>query len=979
MVRARAFLVFVMLICTSSLFAQDELLDFEHKSPAQRFEDLKILVDSLLEVEDTLALTYAVRMFEIGEQLNDNSKKADAYRRMGTSNMLQSNYPKAKELNDKATDLYSKEKNEEGLADCNMLHGLIYRNLQIFDRSVEKTMEALAYYNKEKIRKKQLIAYITIGNVLVLSDIDEKGRENLFHALEMTDPKKDIQMRGRILLGIARSYIADKDFPNAHKTIAKIESEFAKTNDKFVKLLALVAKSEAAYTEKYYPSSLSLSLQGVKLAHEIKNEGQETHLLTRIAHLYSISNNWDSVLYYNKLDQELRLKSGRYSNISSSYINIGTSYLQQKDFPNAEANLLKGLDFAFKIGHQILIQKAYRHLIQLYIQWKDNEKALEYYEKNYDYVEKLTKSSTKFITKATYDELEKKYISNTESEEKNWLIILIIGIQSIALIILIIYALLLRRKSSILKTENLTLSNKLNEALDKNNAIAEDQLSNISLLNLFDAGAIIVDDRFTIKNVSSGLYRFLEYTKEDLFQKPLSFLLSSEDKSRIYQNVKNIISGNKLVTEIQLRSLSGNSINTRATFQAINHQNSIQIAIFLIDISKEIEIRKRLNESIIKAEESERQKSVFLSNVSNDIKSPVKSILSILQNWQISAPHNLRGKWLNSVTTSTNDLINYIDNIIEFSNLQSEKIQLNQSPTNIRYLIEEIIDSSTKSIPEEKASITITSKPPSRIDYLVSIDSTLLAKAINHIIQNSIRYSQDGRIEIEWRKTDDKKLLLTITSYGLKISPQQLAVVQGIERPIDETYSQRLSDSGLNLAIAKSLINKLNGKIWGDILKEEGTVIYIALDAEWIDPTIWDGSKLPELPIPNLSKHSILVAEDIEENFSFIKALLYKTGAKVTWVKNGEEALKEVKQKQNIDLVIMDVQMPVMDGYTAARLIRIEYPYLPIIVQTAFASSGEDDIALGAGCDAVIHKPIQLAEFWETIINHINFKKKIDS
>ncbi|MCE1167274.1 MAG: response regulator [Sphingobacteriia bacterium] len=979
MVRARAFLVFVMLICTSSLFAQDDLLDFEHKSPSERFNKLKVLVDSLLEVEDTLALSYSVRMFEIGEQLNDNTKKADAYRRMGTSNMLQSNYPKAKELNDKANDLYSKEKNEEGVADCNLLYGLIYRNLQIFDRSVEKTMEALAYYNKEQIRKKQLIAYITIGNVLVLSDIDEKGRENLFHALDMTDPKKDIQMRGRILLGIARSYIADKDFPNVHKTISKIESEYTKSNDKFLKLLALIAKSEVAYAEKNYSSSLSLSLQGVKLAHEIKNEGQETHLLTRIAHLYSISDNWDSVLYYNKLAQELRLKSGRFSNISSSYINIGTSYLQKKDFPNAEDNLLKGLDFAYKIGHQVLIQKAYRHLIQLYIQWKDNKKALEFYEKNYDYVEKLTKSSTKFITKTTFDELEKRYISSSEADGKNWYIILLASGLAVVILVSVSSFLYMKRKSIHLQTENLSLSNRLNEALEKINTIAENQLSNISLLNLFDAGAIIVDERFTITNVSSGLYKFLEYTKEDLFQKPFSFLLSSEDRIKIYQNVKSITSGNKLITEIQLRSLSGNTIHTRATFHPINHQNRIQVAIFLIDIAKEIEIKKKLNESLIKAEESERQKSVFLSNVSNDIKSPVKSILTVLQNWQISAPDNLRGRWLSDVTNSTNDLINYIDNIIEFSNLQSEEIRLNLSPVNLKTLVGDIINSFNKSLSEVKSSITLTSKTFLNTDYLVSIDASLLTKAIKHIIQNSIRYSQDGKIEIEWRKTEDKKLLLTFMSDGLKISPQQLAVVQGIERPIDETYSQRLSDTGLNLAIAKSFINKLGGKIWGDNLIDSGTVIYIALDAEWIDPTIWDGSKLPELPIPNLSKHSILVAEDVEENFSFIKALLNKTGARITWVKNGKEALNEAKSKETFDLIIMDVQMPVMDGYTTSRLIRSEFPYLPIIVQTAFASPDEDDIALAAGCDAVIHKPIQLAEFWETIINHINIKKKLDS
>jgi CheY-like chemotaxis protein len=229
---------------------------------------------------------------------------------------------------------------------------------------------------------------------------------------------------------------------------------------------------------------------------------------------------------------------------------------------------------------------------------------------------------------------------------------------------------------------------------------------------------------------------------------------------------------------------------------------------------------------------------------------------------------------------------------------------------------------------------------------------------------------------VEWRKTEDKKLLITFTSYGLKISPQQLAVVQGIERPLEETYAQRLSDTGLSLAIAKILINKLNGKIWGDQLKEKGAVIYIALDVEWISPTIWDGTKLPDIPIPNLSKNTILVAEDVDDNFSFINSLLNKTGAKIIWVKNGDDAIKKVKENPNIDLVIMDVQMPVMDGYTAARLIRIEQPFLPILVQTAFASSSEADIALKAGCDNVIHKPIQLAEFWEVINSLINQRKK---
>lgn len=976
MFRARVFLVFVILICTSSLFAKDDMLFSEHTTPAKRFEKLKRSVDSLLEVEDTLALTYAVRMLEVAEQLDNDSRKADAYLRMGTSNMLQSNYPKARELHDKALELYSKEKDEKGIADCNLLYGFIYRNLQVFDRSVEKIMSALIFYNKTQNREKQLQAYITLGSIMVMIGKEEKGRENLFHALDLATTPKDVPTKARILLGIARSYIAQNDYPNTHKTISMLEDEFRKHKDKLFLLFALISKSETAFAESKERLSLSLSLQALKVAKEIKNEGQESHLETRIAHLYSRLDNWDSVLYYNQLALDVRKKSGRYSNISSSYINIGTSYLKRNDFPNAEENLLIGLKFALKIDHQILIQKAHRHLIQLYLSWGKNEMARQYYEENFDYVEVATKSNSTLLTSAIYDEFEKKLEKSESSNVNYWTNIALYGGIPLLLILLIFYIYNKLAKISRLKTEILSLSKMLNEAIETNNMAAHKGLSDFSILNLFEAGLIIVDEKFIINQANNGLYKFLEYTTEDLNLKPLSILLSSEDKSRIYQHIDFILQGGKLITEIQLRSLSGKTIFTRATFHAIIIDNVHLVAIFLVNISKEMEIKKKLNESIIKAEESEKQKSVFLSNVSNDIKSPIKSILSVLQNWQITAPHELRGQWLNSVTSTTNDLIYYIDNVIEFSNLHSEEIRPYPTPVNINTLINEVINKCSNAIPAENVNLSITTHSPNNTDFLVSLDAQLFLKAITQIIQNSIRNSLDGRIEIEWRKTEDKKLLITFTNYGLKISPQQLAVVQGIERPLEEAYGQRLSDTGLSLAIAKILINKLNGKIWGDQLKEKGAVIYIALDVEWISPTIWDGTKLPDIPIPNLSKNTILVAEDVDDNFSFINSLLNKTGAKIIWVKNGEEAIKKVKENPNIDLVIMDVQMPVMDGYTAARLIRIEQPFLPILVQTAFASSSEADIALKAGCDNVIHKPIQLAEFWEVINSLINQRKK---
>jgi len=230
---------------------------------------------------------------------------------------------------------------------------------------------------------------------------------------------------------------------------------------------------------------------------------------------------------------------------------------------------------------------------------------------------------------------------------------------------------------------------------------------------------------------------------------------------------------------------------------------------------------------------------------------------------------------------------------------------------------------------------------------------------MNNLIDNAIKFTDKGFIEFGYNIIDENAIQFYVKDSGIGLPPDKLSIIFERFRQAEESSTKEYGGTGLGLTISRRLVELLGGSIWVESVIKEGSTFYFTLPFK-----IANGS-LKRNPFYNsISKHNfegkvILVAEDETSNFELVKATLSKTNAKILWVKNGTEAIDECKNNKNIDLVLMDIRMPIMNGYEATKRIKKFRPDIPIVSLTAYAMADDMEKSLEAGCDDYISKPIK--------------------
>lgn len=187
-------------------------------------------------------------------------------------------------------------------------------------------------------------------------------------------------------------------------------------------------------------------------------------------------------------------------------------------------------------------------------------------------------------------------------------------------------------------------------------------------------------------------------------------------------------------------------------------------------------------------------------------------------------------------------------------------------------------------------------------------------------------------------------------------------------RQIDDTHTRKFGGMGIGLSIAKKTVEMLSGKIWVESEPEQGSVFYFTIP---VQPEKTKEDTKPVYKVLEMTNdytgRTILIAEDEQSNFDFLKILLTRMNFKVLWAKNGREAVDLCESDPSINLVLMDIKMPLLNGYEATRLIKNKRPELPIIAQTAYAMISDKMEAENAGCDAYLSKPIKINQITEIL------------
>jgi signal transduction histidine kinase/ActR/RegA family two-component response regulator len=386
-------------------------------------------------------------------------------------------------------------------------------------------------------------------------------------------------------------------------------------------------------------------------------------------------------------------------------------------------------------------------------------------------------------------------------------------------------------------------------------------------------------------------------------------------------------------------------------------KNGNQCLIMLIDITRRKKAESDLLNAKDRAEESDRLKSVFLANISHEIRTPMNGILGfakLLKQSDLTYEEKL--EFINIIEESGFRLLNIINDLVDFSKVEAGQMKIANSASNINEQIQTIYTFFKYEVERKGMQFSYRNSLPAN-EAIVITDREKIYAILTNLIKNAIKFTNEGNIVFGYEKKG-KYLEFFIRDTGIGIPKEKQKEIFKRFVQADNELSRNYDGAGLGLAITKAYIELLGGIIWVESEVGKGSVFYFTIPhiPEFEkDAHIHNGVSVEEIPV---KLHKILIVEDNEVSILLFTKLVGKYCDKILYARNGIEAVEACKQNPDIEIVLMDISMPVMDGYEATRQIRKFNEDIVIIAQTAHAFEDEKERILAAGCDDYIPKPI---------------------
>lgn len=399
------------------------------------------------------------------------------------------------------------------------------------------------------------------------------------------------------------------------------------------------------------------------------------------------------------------------------------------------------------------------------------------------------------------------------------------------------------------------------------------------------------------------------------------------------------------------------------------HKNNLEQLI--IDRTKELkESNNNLKKSQIKAEKSDKLKTAFLSNMSHEIRTPLNSIIGLSM---ILKQKNIDKKktdeFLEIIENKGHLLLNIINDIIDIAKVESNELVIVKKNCNVPKLLEDVYSTFENSIEKLNNEVQFELQIDSSLKNIsILTDSLRLKQILINLIENARKFTKKGKI-ILGCTIKNNKLEFFVSDTGIGIEPLKRGIIFDRFTQVEDVHTKEYNGTGLGLAICKQLVELLNGEISVESEINKGSKFYFTIPLE--KDIIKEEKNITNITTNNWGNNTILIAEDEDFNFIVIEEILEITKVNIIRAKNGKEVLDLLEKHNNIDLILLDIQMPIMSGYELCPILKTKYKNIPIIAQTAYVME-EDKLRLKkAGCNTIITKPIDFDELIRLISKYI--------
>jgi len=478
--------------------------------------------------------------------------------------------------------------------------------------------------------------------------------------------------------------------------------------------------------------------------------------------------------------------------------------------------------------------------------------------------------------------------------------------------------------------------------------VAEDRIG------LFDSegNIIIINDAFA---------ETLGYSQEEFLSLEDKERIHPEDQERLLSLRSELFNTGYLYSEYRVFHRDGHILHMSSKAVLLHEPDMKRdYVLFIIrDISRSMEFQQELIDAKKKAEESDMLKSAFLANMSHEIRTPMNSIVgfaNLLADFDVD--EFSRQEYIKRINRNSEQLLTLISDIIDLAKIESNQLSISFSMVHLENLFNELLNYGNIQIVEKgKEELHITYDPdPENVRLTIESDLVRLTQILQNLLNNAVKFTSTGEITLGYRLVRENVIRFFVKDTGPGIERKHFEIIFDRFRQIDGSDVRRFGGTGLGLAICRNLANLLNGKIWVESELGIGSTFFLELSVKsgyYIDSDGENGKNAGEVP----SSLKVLTVDDDLDSLMLITTLLRNEGIQILSCDSGYKALEMLERESLPDVILMDIEMPVLNGIHTMRIIKEVYPEIKVIALSAHALESDKARNISEGFDDYVTKP----------------------